>query len=392
MQSNRKSTKMNSLNGLPLLSALLLFAGTVNCVYRIQLSSIPGSKVGREDVSSLNVGHIGLGTPPQNMSIIMDTGSADFWVTSSNCDETCGKLHLFSGSKSKTYQCGEEDCPEDFDVEDCVPESEEDEDLCFTLEYGTGSIYMKKSRDNLEIGGLCAKNVSFGEALNVSDTFTTNELDGIMGFGFSPLSRSGMKPVYEVLDDQGLMKEPYFTFCQNSDTGSKKIHELYLGGTNPSYYKGLKARANITKPEYWTFTLDQIKLGNGKTTCTNGCDAAADTGTSDIRGPREFAEELNNMIGAYRKNESDIDYTIDCDTTNTPSVSFVIGGHPFVLTPDDYVYKEKDGSCRTVFGISRSDATTFWILGQWFLKGLCTEFHFKEKYLVFAPIKEELMN
>lgn len=318
----------------------------------------------------------------------MDTGSADFWVASKKCDESCAGLDLFSCSQSNTYKRGDEgDENSDCDSDDGDDENEKDG---FSLEYGTGSIYMKNAKDNVQIGGLVAKDVSFGEAVNMSETFVKNKLDGIMGFGFNALSRGGMTPVYEELYNQKVIKEPFFTFCQNRDSDSKTIHELYLGGTNPEYYKGPKARADITKPEYWTFKLTQIKVGK-ETACANGCDAIADSGTTDIRGPKNFVEELNSKLGASRKNDSDIDYTISCDLSKAPIVSFMIGDQPFSFTPDDYVYTDNDGSCKTIFGISRSDKTDFWILGQLFLKGICTEFHFKEKYLIFAPIKDNLM-
>ena len=40
-------------------------------------------------------GQIGLGTPVQDFDVIFDTGSANLWVTSEQCDSSCGTHSRF---------------------------------------------------------------------------------------------------------------------------------------------------------------------------------------------------------------------------------------------------------------------------------------------------------
>jgi hypothetical protein len=46
-----------------------------------------------ECLQSQYVGRIGVGTPPQWMDCVFDTGSANLWITSSECEDEACKTH-----------------------------------------------------------------------------------------------------------------------------------------------------------------------------------------------------------------------------------------------------------------------------------------------------------
>ena len=50
------------------------------------------------------VGNATIGSPKgQEFVVVLDTGSADFWIPDRNCITTCKNKHTFDSSKSKTY-------------------------------------------------------------------------------------------------------------------------------------------------------------------------------------------------------------------------------------------------------------------------------------------------
>ena len=41
------------------------------------------------------MGKVGIGSPPQYMDVIFDTGSSNFWVTSCECESEACRMHAW---------------------------------------------------------------------------------------------------------------------------------------------------------------------------------------------------------------------------------------------------------------------------------------------------------
>uniref|UniRef100_A0A2K6UG72 Napsin-A n=1 Tax=Saimiri boliviensis boliviensis TaxID=39432 RepID=A0A2K6UG72_SAIBB len=299
-------------------------------------------------------GEIGLGMPPQNFTVVFDTGSSNLWVPSRRChffSVPCWLHHRFDPKASSSFQ----------------PNGTK-----FAIQYGSGRVDGILSEDKLTIGGIKGASVIFGEALwEPSLVFTFAHFDGILGLGFPVLAVEGVRPPLDVLVEQGLLDKPVFSFYFNRDPEKPDGGELVLGGSDPAHYIPPLTFVPVTVPAYWQIHMERVKVGSGLTLCARGCAAILDTGTSLITGPTEEIQALNAAIGGFPLLAGE--YIILCsEIPKLPAVSFLLGGVWFNLTAQDYVIQTtRNGVRLCLSGFQALDvpppAGPFWILGDVFL-------------------------
>ncbi|KAE8818391.1 Aspartic proteinase oryzasin-1 [Hordeum vulgare] len=226
-------------------------------------------------------GQIGIGSPPQNFTVIFDTGSANLWVPSAECffSLACYFHPKYVSRRSITYK------------ENGTPAS---------IHYGKGAIFGFYSQDQVTIGGLVVNNQEFIEATyEPGFTFLAAKFDGILGLGFKEISVEGADPVWYNMVAQGLVKQHVFSFWLNRNANNGEGGEIVFGGSDPKHYKGSHTYTRVTRKAYWQFEMGDFLIG-GKNTgiCVDGCAAIADSGTSLIAGPIGVIAQINERIGA----------------------------------------------------------------------------------------------
>ena len=255
-------------------------------------------------------GTVKLGTPAQDFQVLFDTGSSNFWVTSSRChSDLCTKHNQFDHGSSSSY---------------------EEVGNRFLLHYANGKCRGFLGRDTVKMGSLEVKNQVVGEITKLDGyIFKFSKYDGIVGMAFPKIALRKVTPVFDGIMDQDSDKltNDVFSFYLSHQPGDPGA--LILGGTVPDFYTGHFHYAPVVKEGYWMVSLDDIRVdGKSMGWCDNGCQAAVDTGTALIAGPRSHMIHLNKRLGIHR----------DCSNTDAlPNISFVINGHELSLTPDDYV-------------------------------------------------------
>lgn len=300
-------------------------------------------------------GEIGLGTPPQNFSVVFDTGSSNLWVPSKRCyffSLPCWLHHRFDSKASSSFK----------------PNGTK-----FAIQYGTGRLSGVLSEDKLTIGGITGASVTFGEALwEPSLTFIFARFDGILGLGFPALAVEGVRPPLDMLVAQGLLDKPVFSFYLTRDPEEADGGELVVGGSDPTHYIPPLTYVPVTVPAYWQIHMERVQVGTGLTLCAHGCAAIVDTGTSLITGPSEEIRALHRAIGGISLLVGE--YLIQCSLiTALPPVSFNLGGVWFNLTAQDYVIQiawGDDRVCLSGFGSLDMPPSLgpLWILGDVFLR------------------------
>lgn len=99
-------------------------------------------------------GPISLGTPPQNFTVVFDTGSSNLWVPAASCRSAACQVHSRYDSKSSS--------------------SYRSHGAHFDIRYGTGIVHGVMSRDTLQVGGLAIEGQDFGEILECPGNVPSN--------------------------------------------------------------------------------------------------------------------------------------------------------------------------------------------------------------------------
>jgi saccharopepsin len=274
----------------------------------------------------LDFSEITIGTPPQTFKVVLDTGSSNLWVPSSECGSIACYLHTKYDSKSSsTYKKN---------------------GTAFEIRYGSGSLSGFVSEDVLTIGDLKVKNQIFAEATEEPGlAFAFGRFDGILGLGYDTISVNKIPPPFYNMVDQGLLDEPVFAFYLG-DTNNGEESEVIFGGIDHSHYTGKLTTIPLRRKAYWEVDLDAITLGDATAELEN-TGVILDTGTSLIALPSTLAELLNKEIGAKKGYNGQ--YSVECEKRDSlPDLTFRLSGHDFLITPFDYIL-EVQGSCISSF-------------------------------------------
>uniref|UniRef100_A0A8D0GXN0 cathepsin E n=1 Tax=Sphenodon punctatus TaxID=8508 RepID=A0A8D0GXN0_SPHPU len=296
-------------------------------------------------------GQISIGAPPQNFTVIFDTGSSNLWVPSVYCSsKACTEHSRFHPSVSSTYN---------------------EVGTSFSIQYGTGSLTGIIGSDQVTVEGLTVANQQFAESVSEpGSTFLDAEFDGILGLAYPSLAVDGVTPVFDSMMAQNLVEMPLFSVYMSRNPDSSVGGELIFGGFDPSRFSGTLNWVPVTKQGYWQIQLDNILVGGMVAFFAEGCQAIVDTGTSLLTGPPKDIKQMQNLIGAT---PVDGEYAMECNNLNVmPDVTFTINGMPYTLSPQTYTLMEySDGMPFCTSGFQGLDiqppAGPLWILGDVFI-------------------------
>ncbi|XP_076866633.1 napsin-A [Brachyhypopomus gauderio] len=319
-------------------------------------------------------GVISIGTPPQEFTVLFDTGSSNLWVPSSRCsffDLACWLHHRYNSKKSSTY------------VHNGTK---------FSIRYGRGSLTGFISQDTVNLAGLNVLDQQFAEAVTQPGiVFVVARFDGVLGMAYPAISVDAVRPVFDSAMAAKLLPRNIFSFYINRNPKAEIGGELMLGGFDQQYFDGDLHYVNVTRKAYWQVQMDEVQVGSTLTLCKGGCQAIVDTGTSLITGPLQEIRALHRTIGAIPLLMGE--YWIDCKKIpSLPVVSFSLGGKAFNLTGEDYVVKSTQlGYSICLSGFMAMDipppAGPLWILGDVFIGRYYTVFDRDEDRVGFAPAK-----
>jgi len=314
-------------------------------------------------------GSISVGTPPQSVEVIYDTGSSNLWVPSVKK----GLHHIYKHDESSSYKAN---------------------GTIFKIEYGSGPVSGYYSSDTMHLGSVDVPDYTFAEVNNTKGlgaAYSIGKFDGICGFGWGGISVDGVQTPVEALVASGKLDEPVFAFYLGSGGATG---ELLLGGVNPDHYTGdfdyVPVQETVPgRTGYWEVALGGIQISNASV--TTATKAIIDSGTSLLAAPKADIKHIAKLVGAkvvLPIPPFNREYTIDCDAA-APDIDITIGGKVYTLTKDDYIIKS---GTECLFGMTGLDvpapAGPLYILGDVFMRAHYVKFDVGQKRLGFATIKK----
>lgn len=240
--------------------------------------------------------NVKIGTPPQDVELLLDTGSSDTWVFSPNSKYTGNQAapkSFFDETKSTSFKNNNTD---------------------FHITYGIGQVSGKWGTDNLSIGGATIKDLSIGIA------GSTDSAQGIVGIGRPQAeitTKSGTKYANLPLKlyENGHISSPAFSLYLNdihSDSGS-----VLFGAVDHSKYSGKLVSMDVSHPVHYGTTLNSIRaqgISNGNM-LNKPMTAILDSGTTLSYLPNDALINLHTNLNANPSFTINQRYYADCNIT-----------------------------------------------------------------------------
>lgn len=316
---------------------------------------------------------LNIGTPPQDITVLFDTGSSDLWV-SSNSNPFCeadGVNRRADLKSSSTYSVAPSTTIDGFEVAptvDCAefgtfnpnksstfrPQGND----TFMIMYGDGTFANGLwAKDTLSLDGHDISNLQFAVA-NMSDSDV-----GVLGVGLTGLESSA-----DPFDDEPSQYPNFPVVLKQNNVISKMAYSLYInsldaeagsvlfGAVDHSKYTGglytiplVNALAQYFVDEILEFDVTVQGLGIEskkncfqKTLTTAQFPALMDSGTTLIYIDPDLADAIADSLGATMSDDYEL-YTFECPAKDDDTqLVFDFGGFQITNPLSNYVLETDD--------------------------------------------------
>ncbi|KAI0179049.1 aspartic peptidase domain-containing protein [Hypoxylon sp. FL1284] len=339
-----------------------------------------------------------VGTPPQKLTLQLDTGSSDIWVPSSGAS-VCQQ----PGDGGCTFGSFDESKSSSFNV---VGQNE------FTISYVDGSSskgdYVS---DTFQIGGATVDNMTMGLGLRTDIPY------GLVGVGYAlneaiVANTQKASSMYDnlpvLMQKQGLTNTNAYSLWLNDLDAS--TGNILFGGIDTEKYQGDLTRINIykdsTSQAFTSFTVAMTSLQAVSSSGSDSLSSTAfpipvvlDSGTTFSYLPTDLAEQVWREVGAVYYSEYQVPL-LPCEMENSQGhFGFGFGGSggPVInITMDELVMSLADGDPYTFpsgpnrgkaacqFGLQNVTGDTF-LLGDTFLRSAYVVYDLENNEIALAP-------
>ncbi|KAF9125407.1 hypothetical protein BGW39_007419 [Mortierella sp. 14UC] len=322
-----------------------------------------------------------IGTPPQEFSVVFDTGSSDLWITSVSCTSSnCNAHRRFNPARSSTFRA---------------------DSTQWSISYAD------KSRaqgvlgiDNITVAGIKVLDQTIGLAsvnTGSNPVDAKNVIDGMLGLGFdSDSDIDGFRtPVTNMILQNQIDQAIVSVWLNKAEDQDKSLSyggQFIFGGVDPSLYTGPITYVPVTSDTHWQIAVDKVIFDNKQLDMPRSSTyAIVDTGSSYIILPDDLAEAFHRQIpkATYDKG---VGWIIPCTVGKSRSIdlTFVLGGQKFSVPLSDIVLLQSDfhGRCLSAIDtwseVTGRDSQSQILLGDLFIKNQYVVYDYGSRQIGFA--------
>ncbi|KAG0231857.1 hypothetical protein BGW42_008606 [Actinomortierella wolfii] len=262
---------------------------------------------------------VGIGTPAQNFSIVLDTGSSDFWIPSTACTTiVCVGLNRFNANQSSTFH---------------------DEAKPFEAKYGDGSFVSGVTGiDTVTLSRQKIANQSFGLAAVDETSVAQKGVEGVLGLNVGrSASVRGYISLVENLISRKVLSQPIVSVWMGRQRLGGAMEgsggAFILGGVDTTKYVGNFTWLPTVDRNAWKVHMQGLSLG-GKNLGMKA-DVLIDTGTSLIIMPSQAANDFHGNI-PRAQNIPQVGWIIPCNTA-AGDLNFTLGGQQFRVPQEELI-------------------------------------------------------
>lgn len=317
------------------------------------LNSLPEENMG----NTYYIANVSVGTPPQTIPMLLDTGSTDWWFQH---EEPNGDTLMQNGGPAYAANASS---------------TASTNGTFWTAGYGMGNTNGTVFQDNIVMGGLTAQYQHFADVTNLTSGFYYFGFSGIAGLAWNKLSNiSKTADVFiQNLTQQNSLPQIFAFYVSKLE--DSQVNKMDIGGYDPNAYVGSITWLPVSAQYWWSLQLSKVTYGP-RILPVSTLFGIIDSGSTAIVVPSYVHSVLMKMIG------EDANGNIDCSTRQyLPTLSFTLAGNDMSLTPDQYTYDNGDGTCGHVFDAWES---SYWIFGLYFLQNYYSIYDMENKRIGFA--------
>ncbi|RLN54328.1 hypothetical protein BBJ28_00023279 [Nothophytophthora sp. Chile5] len=349
---------------------------------------------------------VGVGSSPQRLRLLVDTGSSDTWVS---------LAVLLGGADSAGSPATQQ------------PPTQE-EAFSFEIRYGSGAVSGLTASEELQLGdvgseGLAVPDVCVGLVDRQTPGVQTLELEGVLGLGMEALAQlDGSRSLLKALARQHHEPAVFSLYLATGSGGDHPPSQLIFGGVDPALtsanaswlsfpvapHDQISPASSPARYGFWALRLQRLML-DGRSlplAMPNGHSGVAllDSGTSLLLLPaqafRAFLQILSTRLGTRLLPPSPQQNALPtcrrCQAREFPPLAFDLelesgGSRRFVLQGSDYVScNQRRRECSALLDVVRSPAAGaaddrgVVVLGSVFLRAYYTLFDAMRRRVALA--------